>query len=340
MKGLCLFLANDLFRNINGPIFALLEIPAHVLADDADAEQLNAGKQQQKHDDGCVPRHSNAPGQLFDDDRNQIDNGSNAADGAKKGGQAQRRSGITDDALHGIVEELPEAPFCGAVGTLTGGIGDEAGGEANPGEDALGEAMVFGKLQDAVPHAAAEGPEIAGIRLQGNLGQLIDNLIKALLEEGEDLSLVAPVLIGGHDVVFRFFIQDVHHIPNDLRPLLQIRIDEADVFAGGVLQACIDAGFLAEIPGEGYDFHPAVLPGVDLFQIVQRCVPAAIVDIDDLDLIAAVLKGIQRRLMEGNHIFPLVIAGNHQRKLYHRKYTPKYQIMPIIAPLQPFVKKE
>lgn len=97
---------------------------------------------------------------------------------------------------------------------------------------------------------------------------------------------------------------------------------------------------LPKFRGEGYDFYPAVLPGVDLFQIVQRCVPAAIVDIDDFDLIAAVLKGIQRRLMEGDHIFPLVIAGNHQRKLYHRKYTPKYQIVPIIAPLLPFVKKE
>ena len=121
-------LTNDFFRNINGPIFALLEIPAYMLADDADAEQLNAGKQQQQHDDSCIPRHSNAPGQLFNDDRNQINNSGNAADGAKEGGQPQRRSGIADDALHGIVEELPEAPLCGAVGTLTGGIGDEAGG--------------------------------------------------------------------------------------------------------------------------------------------------------------------------------------------------------------------
>ena len=333
-------LTYDFFRNINGPIFALLEIPAYILADDADAEQLNAGKQQQQHDDCCIPRHSNAPGQLFNDDRNQINNGGNAADGAKEGGQPQRRSGIADDALHGIVEELPEAPLCGAVGTLTGGIGDEAGGIAHPGEDALGEAVVFGKLQDAVPYAAAEGPEIAGVRLQGNLGQLIDDLIEALLEEGEDLSLVAPVLIGGYNVVFRFFIQDVHHIPNDFRPLLQIRIDEADVFAGGVLQACVNAGLLAEIPGEGHNFYPAVLPGIDFFQIVQRCVPTAVVNVDDLDFIPAAPKGIQGRLMKGNNVLALIVAGDHQRKLYHRGYTPKYQILPIIATFRPFVKKE
>ena len=63
--GLFVGIIQDFLGNINGTLLALLEDPAYIFADDADAEQLDAGKQQQQHNDGGVARHGNALGQLF-----------------------------------------------------------------------------------------------------------------------------------------------------------------------------------------------------------------------------------------------------------------------------------
>ena len=173
--------------------------------------------------------------------------------------------------------------------------------------------MVLAQQQQTVPDAAAEGAEIAGVGVQTDLGELIDDGIEALFEEGEDLALAAPVLISRHNVVFRLLVQNLYHIPDDFRPLLQIRVNEADVFPGGVPQAGVNTRLLAEVPGEGDDLHLAVAPGVDFFQIVQRGVLTAVVDVDDFDFISAVPESRQRGFMKGNDIFPLVIAGDDQR---------------------------
>ena len=83
-----------------------------------------------------------------------------------------------------------------------------------------------------------------------------------------------------------------------------------------MLQPRVDAGLLAEIPGEGDDLYLAVAPGIDLFQVVQGGIPAAVIDVDNFQL--PVAQGLYSRLVKGDHIFSLVIAGNHQRKLCHR----------------------
>ena len=135
----------------------------------------------------------------------------------------------------------------------------------------------------------------------------------ATMQIEENLALAAPVLISRHNVVFRLFVQNLYHIPDDFRPLLQIRVNEADIFSGGVPQAGVNTRLLAEVPGEGDDLHLAVAPGVDFFQIVQRGVLTAVVNVDDFDFISAVPESRQRGFMKGNDIFPLVIAGDYQR---------------------------
>ena len=56
---------------------------------------------------------------------------------------------------------------------------------ANPGKNSLGETMILAKFQNTFPNTAAKGSEITGIRLEGHLGKLIDNGIKAFFEEGK-----------------------------------------------------------------------------------------------------------------------------------------------------------
>ena len=97
------FFSDHFFCDIDWASLALLKIPAYILSDDADTEQLDAGKQEQEHNYGCVPRYGNAPGKLFNDDADQIDNGRDAADCTAKGCQPQRGRGKADNALNGIV---------------------------------------------------------------------------------------------------------------------------------------------------------------------------------------------------------------------------------------------
>ena len=80
--------------------------------------------------------------------------------------------------------------------------------------------MVFPHGENTVPDTAAKGPEVAGVWLQGHLGKVIDDLIEALFEEGQDLALSAAVLVGGYHIYLRFFLQNSNHILDDFRPLL------------------------------------------------------------------------------------------------------------------------
>ena len=166
----CFFVGEDLFGNIYGSTFALLEDAAHIFADDADANQLDATQQQDQHNDTGVARNRDTPDQFLQHHHDQIDHGCEGGDATKKGGKPQRRRGVADNAFDGIVEQFPEIPLCGACMALTGGVGDELGVKPYPCENALGEAVIFCKFQNAVPYAAAESAKIAGIRLQLNLG--------------------------------------------------------------------------------------------------------------------------------------------------------------------------
>ena len=177
--------------------------------------------------------------------------------------------------------------------------------------------MIFGQFQNAVPDAAAEGAEIAGVRMKLYGGHFIDDAVKALFEEGKGLAFPAAVLIGGNNVILGLVVQNIHHIPDDLWPLLQVRIDEGDIFPVGVLQSGVKPCFLAKIPGEADDLHGTFPGGIELFQVVEGGVGAAVVHIDDLVVIAAVLKGGPDGRLKGGHILGLVEAGNDQRQ-FHR----------------------
>ena len=96
--------------------------------------------------------------------------------------------------------------------------------------------MIFSQLQNAVFYTPPEGPEITGLRLQCHIGELVDDFIKALFEEGKNLALVAPILIGSHHVIVRVLVQEGNHVPDNFRPLLQVGVNQADIISVCVLQ--------------------------------------------------------------------------------------------------------
>ena len=198
--------------------------------------------------------------------------------------------------------------------------------------------MVFGQSQKAIPDAPAEGTEIAGVRLKPNLGEPVNETIEALFEEGEHLALASPILKRRHHVHLGLALQNLHHLAHQLRPLLQIRVDEGNVVPPGVLQPGVNARLLAEIPGEGDDLHRAGVRCVELFQVMQGGVPAAVVNIHNFVVIAAAVKGRYHRLLEGGYIFRLVVAGDDQGKL-HTVHAHFKGIPAIIRTVLPFVKR-
>ena len=223
--GTCLFIIQNLFRNVDGAVFCLFKGSAHIFSDNADAEKLYASQKQNENNDGGVARYVNSLYQFLKNHGDKVNYGSNPGHPSQTGGQPQGSGGITDDALHGVVKELPEIPLSGAVCSGLSGVGNKAGAVTHPGKDPLGEPMIFRKVQNAVPDAAAEGAEVAGIRLEGNLRQGVNNLIETTLEERKDFSLSPTVLVGGNHIIFRFIVQNLGHLPDQLRSLLQVCID-------------------------------------------------------------------------------------------------------------------
>ena len=60
--------------------------------------------------------------------------------------------------------------------------------------------------------------------------------VKAFLEKGKEFALTTAVLVSGNHIRFRLVIQYFDHFSYNLRPLLQIRIDQAYIFTTCVLQ--------------------------------------------------------------------------------------------------------
>ncbi len=108
--------------------------------------------------------------------------------------------------------------------------------------------MILRQRQDALRHFPAESAEVAGVRAELYGGKPVDEAVKSLFEEGQHLSIAPLVLVGSYNVIFRLGVQNLHHLPYQLRPLLQVCIDQADICPLGMAQAGIQSGFLAEVP--------------------------------------------------------------------------------------------
>lgn len=82
-----------------------------VLAYDTQTEQLQPGNKQENADGGCPSCNRVAEDQAAYNHKNEAEEGDKGHKNAKPRGNAQRRLRKVDDAINGIMEKLPEAPF-------------------------------------------------------------------------------------------------------------------------------------------------------------------------------------------------------------------------------------
>ncbi len=162
-------------------------------------------------------------------------------------------------------------------------VGDGRLGEADPDGHAAQEARALGHRQQRVQRAAVEQAEVAGVRLEVDLGELVEQLVEPRgggeLEGGLALALLAHRV---DDVGALAPLGD--HLGDQLRRVLQVGVDHRDDVADRVLQAGGERGLVAEVARQVDDAHARVGRGHAVEQL-GRAVGAAVVDEHQLELV-------------------------------------------------------
>ena len=72
-------------------------------------------------------------------------------------------------------------------------------------------------------------------KFQNCVINIVDNGVEVFLKERQHLAFATTILVGSNHINVRIFVENLHHIPNDFRPLLQVGIDQRDIFTTGVV---------------------------------------------------------------------------------------------------------
>ena len=99
--------------------------------------------------------------------------------------------------------------------------------------------------------------------------------------------------------------------------MLQIRIHHHHKVPGGVLEAGVHGGFLAEVPGKGEIMHPLVFPahlpqdrqGLVPGPVIDEYIGKAVISQGGEDFLAFFQKGAQH--------LRFIVAGNHDIDRMH-----------------------
>ena len=139
-------------------------------------------------------------------------------------------------------------------------VGDGRLAKADPHRHAAQKARALGHLQQRVQRPAIEQAEVAGVRLEVDLGEFVEQLVEPRggreLERGLAL---APLAHGIHDVRALAPLRD--HLADQLRRILQIGVEHRDGVAGRVLQAGGERGLVAEVARQMDHAHARVARG-------------------------------------------------------------------------------
>ncbi len=160
-------------------------------------------------------------------------------------------------------------------------VGDGRLREADPHGHAAQKARALGHRQQSIQSAAVEQAEVAGVGLEVDLGEIVEQLVEpgggGELEGGLALALLAH---GVDDVGALLPLLD--HARDQLRRVLQVGVDHRHHIAGRVLQAGRERGLVAEVSREMNDSYARVGGGQAVEQRGRR-VGAAVVDEHQLE---------------------------------------------------------
>ncbi len=270
-----------LAHDVQRAVLDLVVDAPDVLADHAERDQLDAAEQQDGDRDRAEAGQVGADDAQHDHDRDR-DERDARGEQSDVGGQLQRQVREGGDRVEREAQHLAQRVLGLAGVARVALVGDGGLREADPHGHAAQEARALGHRQQRVQRAAVEQAEVAGVGLEVDLGELVEQLVEPRgggeLEGGLALALLAHRV---DDVGALAPLGD--HLGDQLRRVLQVGVDHRDDVADRVLEAGGERGLVAEVAREVHDAHARVGRG-DAVEQLGRAVGAAVVDEDQLEL--------------------------------------------------------
>ena len=171
-------LSCDIYRSV----FCLDICSGKILADHAGAEKLETTEQKYKHNGCGVTGNLDSERQLLDYNYYHIDNRRGRRCQADISCNFERCRSKGDNTVHCIFEELRKVPLGSAVCAVFNDIGHIICVESDPGENALGEAVIFTHAEHGIDHTTSKKSEVARAALELDLRGFVDNLIETIFE--------------------------------------------------------------------------------------------------------------------------------------------------------------
>ena len=203
-------------------------------------------------------------------------------------------------------------------------IGD--GGEADPCEQALRKAVVFGHADQGFGDGAGEYPEIACVCDDIHSRRPSQDAVEAFGEFGGKPALGAPACDCSDAVGVGGCLEHVEHVRHVACRLLQVDVDEAAVASLRLLKAREHGGFLTEIAREahGGDVANRFADADGFLHALVGSVAAAVVDEDDFKRsLDARHQIFQDHAAEGLDILRLVESWGYEREfVFHARGLP------------------
>lgn len=255
---------------------------ADILADHAHYHHLDPGEGRDHDDQRDVAGRVHSLHQGDSDDPGGVGEGDGHQHHPQVQGGAQRLVVEGEQPVESVVEKFPDRPGGAALLTDRILVFEGRRPESDPGEQALGEAVVLGEFEDRVDGTPGQQPEVADPVDQLHVHQAVDQRVVGAGAERAGDAVALAVTAGDHLVVAVGVL--LQHAADELGRVLEIRVHDDDRIAVGVLEAGEHGGFLAEVATEGEIADPRV-GSRQLLQDRQRAVSTAVVDVDDLEFV-------------------------------------------------------
>jgi len=160
-------------------------------------------------------------------------------------------------------------------------------------------------------HPPIHQAEIARIQRDFNLGNPVDQPVEKPRRLHLEPAFAFPLLPDCINDVISFF-PSLNHLGDDLRWILQIRVDKDDGLPIRIVQPGRHRDLMAEVPGEAQDTHLRSA-GLQLAHQLQRVILAAVIDHDQLPRLAQSLHNGADPVIEGLDIALLIVNRCNNR---------------------------
>ena len=188
---------------------------------------------------------------------------------------------------------------------------------ADPHRHPAQEAVALAHRQQGVERAAVQQAEVAGVVLELDLGELVEQPVEPARGAQLEARLAVALLADGVDDVAPG-PPVVEHRRDHLGRVLEIGVEHHDGVAAGVVEAGGERRLVAEVPRQVDDAHPRVVRGQRL-ELHRGAVGGPVVDEDELE--GQRVQGRAHARVELLDRGVLVVDGRHdadQRQLTRR----------------------